>query len=149
MNLLILFGIERNCLRNGKSRSLYSSVIRTIKQIVVIKEAYNFCQLPYIQNFVLHPAVKFNSTCTGNYWGSSTLISTQQINYWSYILHPSNTWEKWELNEAVYELFIDFKKAHASITRGVLYNIRIDFGIRMELIRLTKMCMSETYNGAR
>ena len=28
-------------------------------------------------------------------------ISTQQVNYWSYILHSSNTWEKWEYNEAV------------------------------------------------
>ena len=35
-------------------------------------------------------------------------ISVQQIDYWSYILHSSNTWEKLERNEAVHQLFIDF-----------------------------------------
>jgi len=32
------------------------------------------------KNFVQHPAVKVNSICRGNYWGSSMLISTQQVN---------------------------------------------------------------------
>ena len=41
-----------------------------------------------------HPAVKVNSICAGNYRGSSVWLSTQQVNYWSYILHSSNTWEK-------------------------------------------------------
>ena len=45
MNLLILFGIRRNCLWSGRSRSLYLSIRRVIKQIVVIIEAYHFCQL--------------------------------------------------------------------------------------------------------
>ena len=43
-NLLIRFGIRRNCLRSGRTRSLYLS-IRAIKQTVVIIEAYHFCQL--------------------------------------------------------------------------------------------------------
>jgi hypothetical protein len=43
-NLLILFGIKRNCLRSGRSRSFYPS-IRATKQTVVITEAYHFCQL--------------------------------------------------------------------------------------------------------
>jgi hypothetical protein len=34
-----------------------------------------------IQNFTQHPVVRANSICTGNYWGSSVWISTQQINY--------------------------------------------------------------------
>ena len=45
INLLILFGIRRNCLRSGRSRSLYLSIRRTIEQIVVIIGAYHFCQL--------------------------------------------------------------------------------------------------------
>jgi hypothetical protein len=39
-------------------------------------------------------------------------------------------WEKkYECNEAVHQLFIDFKKAHNSVRRKVLYNILIEFGL--------------------
>jgi hypothetical protein len=31
----------------------------------------------------------------------------------------------------------------------VLYNILIEFGVSMELVRLTKMCLNETYNKVR
>jgi hypothetical protein len=75
--------------------------------------------------------------------GSSAWISMQQVNYWSYILHLSNTWEKWEYNEAVHQLFIDLKKAYDSVMREVLYNILIAFGIPMKLVRLIKMCLDE------
>jgi len=43
INLLILFGIRRNCLRSGRSRSLYLSIRRAIKQTVVIIGAYHSC----------------------------------------------------------------------------------------------------------
>ena len=43
--LLILFGIRRNCLRRGRSRSFYLSISRAIQRIVVIIGAYYFCQL--------------------------------------------------------------------------------------------------------
>jgi hypothetical protein len=39
INLLILFGIRRNCLRNERSRSLYLFIRRVINKIVVIIEA--------------------------------------------------------------------------------------------------------------
>ena len=42
--------------------------------------------------------------------------------------------KKWEYNEAVHQLFIDFKKAYDSIRREVLYNILIEFGIPMKLV---------------
>jgi len=45
INLLILFGIRRNCPRSGRNRSWYLSIRRAIKQTVVIIEAYHFCQL--------------------------------------------------------------------------------------------------------
>jgi hypothetical protein len=54
--------------------------------------------------------------------------------------------KKWEYNEAVHELFIDFKKACDSVRREVLYNILIEFGILLNLGRLMKMCLSETYS---
>ena len=43
--LFFLFGIKRNYLRRGRSVSLYLSIRRAIKQIVVIIGAYHFCQL--------------------------------------------------------------------------------------------------------
>jgi hypothetical protein len=36
--------------------------------------------------------------------------------------------KKWEYNDAVHQLFIDFKKAHDSVRREVLYNILIESG---------------------
>jgi hypothetical protein len=35
----------------------------------------------YVQNFVQHPALKVNSICGGNYWGSSMWIPTQYVIY--------------------------------------------------------------------
>jgi hypothetical protein len=54
--------------------------------------------------------------------------------------------KKWEYNEAVHQLFIDFKKAYDSDRREVLYNILIEFGIPVKLERLVKMCLNETYS---
>jgi hypothetical protein len=54
--------------------------------------------------------------------------------------------KKWEQNEAVHHLFIDFKKAYDSVRREALYNILIEFGIRKKLVRLIKMCLTETYS---
>jgi len=54
--------------------------------------------------------------------------------------------KKWEYNEAVHQLFIDFKKVYDSVRREVLYNILIQFGTPMELVRLTKMCWMEMYS---
>jgi len=45
INLLIPFGIRRNCQRSGRSRSLYLFIGRVIKHIVIFIGAYHFCQL--------------------------------------------------------------------------------------------------------
>ena len=37
--------------------------------------------------------------------------------------------KKWEHNEAVHQLFIDFKKAYVSVRMEALYSILIEFGI--------------------
>jgi len=47
--------------------------------------------------------------------------------------------KKWEYNEAVHQLFIDFKKACDSVRREVLYNTLIEFVMPMTLVRLIKM----------
>jgi hypothetical protein len=54
--------------------------------------------------------------------------------------------KKWEYNEAMHQLFTDFKKAYDSVRREVLYNILSEAGIPMKLVKLIKMCLSETYS---
>ena len=59
-------------------------------------------------------------------------ILIQQVSDWPYILHSPNTWKKkWEYNEAVHQLFVDFEKAYDSVRREILYNILIEFVIPM------------------
>ena len=38
---------------------------------------------------------------------------------------------------------MDFKKAYNSVRKVVLYDILIDFGIPLKLVRLIKMCLNE------
>jgi hypothetical protein len=42
--------------------------------------------------------------------------------------------KKWEYNEAVHQLFKDFKRAYDSVRREALYNILIEFGIPKKLV---------------
>ena len=57
--------------------------------------------------------------------------------------------KKWEYNEDVHQLFIDFKKAYDSVRREVLCKILIEFGIPRKLVRLVKMSLTETYSRVR
>jgi len=54
--------------------------------------------------------------------------------------------KKWEYNEEVHQLFIDFKKAYDSVRRELLCKILLDFGIPKKLVRLIKMSLTETYS---
>jgi hypothetical protein len=51
--------------------------------------------------------------------------------------------KKSEYKEALHQPFIDFKRAYDSVRRGALYNIP------MKLVRLIKMCLTETYRRVR
>jgi len=57
--------------------------------------------------------------------------------------------KKWEYNEAVHQLFIDFEKAYDSVRSVILYSILIEFGVPRNLVRLIKMCLTETYTRFR
>jgi hypothetical protein len=48
--------------------------------------------------------------------------------------------KKWEHNEAVNQVFIDFKKAYDLVRREILY-VLIEFGIPKKQVRLIKMCL--------
>jgi hypothetical protein len=68
-------------------------------------------------------------------------LTTDQIFYIRLILE-----KKWESNETVHHIFIDFRKASESVRSEVLYNIVTEFGIPMKLVRLINMCSNEMYN---
>jgi len=57
--------------------------------------------------------------------------------------------KKWEYNEAVHQVFIEFKNAYDSIRKEVLYNIPIQICIAMKLARLIKMCLKESCSRVR
>ena len=57
--------------------------------------------------------------------------------------------KKWDYNEEVHQLFIDFKKAYDSVRKEVLYKILLEFDIPRKLIRLIKMSLTETYSTVR
>ena len=46
----------------------------------------------------------------------------------------------------MHQLFVDFEKAYDSVRREVLYNIPIEYGIPMKLLKLIKMCLNGTYS---
>ena len=49
----------------------------------------------------------------------------------------------------MHQLFIEFKKPYDSVRREVLYNVLIEFGVLMKLVRLIKMCLIETCSRVR
>jgi len=51
--------------------------------------------------------------------------------------------KKWEYSESVHHLSVDFKKAFDSVRREVLYNILIELGIPLKLVRLINKNVSE------
>ena len=53
------------------------------------------------------------------------------------------------LQQVVRQLFVDFKEAYDSVRREALYNILLEFGIPKKLVRLVKMCLTETYSRVR
>jgi hypothetical protein len=67
-----------------------------------------------------------------------TVLTTDEIFCIHQILE-----KKWEYNETVHQLFIGFKKAYDSVRKEVLYNILIESGLSMKLVRLTKMWLNE------
>jgi hypothetical protein len=94
-----------------------------------------------------HFAVKFKYIGRRNYWGSSVRISTQQV-HTDHILYIRPLLEKkmGKYNEVWHRLFIDIKKAYDLLRKKGLYNILIEFGIPMKLVKLIKMSLTEKYS---
>ena len=127
INLLFLFGIRRNCLMNGRIQSQYLSIRRGIKQIVVTIGAYHFLPTTYkiLSNILLSSLIPYAEEIIGDHQCGfrRNRSTTDHIFCIRQILE-----KKWEHNEPVHQLFIDFKKAYDSVRREALYNILIEFG---------------------
>jgi hypothetical protein len=108
--------------------------IRVIKQVVVIIEAYHFCQL----RTKFYPA-----SCSQGYLN----IGGHQCGFRN---NSSNTYhifdirqileKKWEYSEA----FISYLQT--SRKRDISYIILIEFGIPIELVKLIQFWLNLTYN---
>ena len=148
INLLFLFGIRRHCQKSGRSRSLYLSVRKAIKQTVIIIAGYQFCQL--------HTKFYPTSCCQGLLHMQRKLLRIISVDFECDRSTTDHIFcicqilqKKWEYNEAVHQLFIEFKKAYDSFRREVLYNIFIEFGISMKQVRLINICLKENYSRVR
>jgi hypothetical protein len=53
---------------------------------------------------------------------------------------------KWEYNQTVHQVFVDFKKVFDSVRKEVLYIILIEFGVRIKFVSEIKICSNETYS---
>jgi hypothetical protein len=140
INILILFRIRRNCLKSGRSRSLYLFTKEFGKNRGISRLSTT---LKILTNILLSKL----APCAGGIIGDRQCgfrhnrTTTYRIFCTSQILK-----KKWENTEAVHQLFVDFKKACDSVRREV-WNINlIEFAIAMELMRLIKVCLNETYS---
>ena len=57
--------------------------------------------------------------------------------------------KKWEFNETVYQLFVDFKKAYDSVKRTRLYKILVLLGIPKKLVKLVQVSLTENFGRVR
>jgi hypothetical protein len=142
INLFILFGIRWNCLRSGRNQSLYLFIRRVIKEtsnyteISLLSTTYRILSNVLLSRLTPYAdEIIWDHVCA--FWHNKS--TTDHI----FCIHQI-LGKKWEYNEAVHQLFIDFKEAYDSVRREVLYNILIEFGIPMKLVRLIKVFLNET-----
>ncbi|KAJ4445627.1 hypothetical protein ANN_12309 [Periplaneta americana] len=86
---------------------------------------------------------------SGNVSWTATMIDERRNDLHGLTMKGVSIEKKWEYKGIVHQLFIDFKKAYDSVKTEVLYDILIEFGIPKKLVRLIKMCLSETYSRVR
>jgi hypothetical protein len=114
---LVLFGIRKNFLIS-RSLLLYQFTKRVTKI-----DCNNYCGISLLStslsNIFLSRLVPYIDEIIGDHQCGfrRNRSTTDQIFCIRHILE-----EKWEYNETVHQLFIDFKKAYDSVRREVLYN---------------------------
>jgi hypothetical protein len=108
--------------------------------VIIVEHCYQF--RTKFSNILLSSLSPYINEIVGNhqYGFRRNRSNTDQIICIRQVLE-----KKWEYNETIHQLFVDFKKAYDSISREVLYNILRQFGVTMRQVRLIKMCLKETY----
>jgi hypothetical protein len=132
INLLILFGVRRNCLRSGRSRQLKDDEtdFSNYKSISLVSTAYKTLSINLLPSWTQYAEEIIGDHQCGFRRNRSTIDHIFCIRQ---ILE-----KKWEHNEAVHQLFIEFKKAYDLVRSEILYNIPIEFVIPMKLLRTNK-----------
>jgi hypothetical protein len=142
INSLILFGIRKKYLINGRS----SLLCQFTKKVITVELSWDITDINLIQNCIKYPPLKVKSTHGWNYWDHQCGLrynrSTIDEIFWVHQILE----KKWEYSETVHQVFLDLKKAYDSVRREVLYSILIEFGVPMKLVRPIKMCLNETYS---
>jgi len=126
---------------------LYLSIRRAIKQNVVIIWLITFANyVQILSNILMSKLTTYAEEIVGDHQCGFRLNRSKT----GHIFCIRQTLEKkWEYNEVVHNLSIDFRKASDSVRREVLYNILIEYGIPMKLVSVIKMCLTETYSRVR
>jgi hypothetical protein len=135
-NSLILFGKRKSCPINGRSLSLllYQFTRRMIKLNAVIilgNRGYELHTKLFPTSFSqdeVHIQMKLLRIISVGFDVTDQLL----IRSFAFVKY----WIKWEYNETVHQLFVDFKKTYDSVRREVLYNIMREVGVPMKLVRL-------------
>jgi hypothetical protein len=117
-------GDKTDC-SNYRGISLLSASYKILSNILLSRLS------PYVDEIIEDHQCGFRR----NRWTTDQIFCIQQI-----------LEKKWEYNKTVHQLFVDFNKAYDSVRREALYNILIEFGVPMELVRLIKMCLNEMYS---
>jgi hypothetical protein len=90
----------------------------------------------FIQNCIQYPLLMVISICRPNYWQSSvwdsTLTDQLLIRFFAFVGY-------WRKKGSTMRQYISY--SWTSVKREVLYNILIEFGVPMKLVRLIKMCL--------
>jgi hypothetical protein len=140
-NSLIPSGMRKNCLISGRSLVLYQFTKRVTKLTVIIIVGYHCYQYhtKMLSNILLSRLSPYIYEIIGDQICGfrRNRSTTDQIFCIRQILE-----KKWEYNETVHQLFIDFKETYDSVRREVLYNILIEFGVPTKLVRLIELCLN-------
>jgi hypothetical protein len=139
--------MRKNCLISGRILLLYQFIKKVdnadcsnYRGISLLSNATKFCPTSLSQGKVhIHNIEEI----IGDYQGGfrCNRSTTDQIFCIRQILE-----RKWEYNETVHQLFTDIKESCDSVRREVLYNILIEFGVPIILVRLitSKLWLNET-----
>jgi hypothetical protein len=119
------------------SRSLYLSIRRVIKQTanyrLISLLAYTS---KLLSNILLPRLTPYAEEITGDHQCG---FRRNRSPFDKLCFRQILVKKKWEYSEEVHRLFINFKNSYDSVRREVLYNILIEFGIPVYLVRLIKI----------